>query len=708
MGSMSVLAKGTLLLFGLAASALCQEPIRGFFPENLKDQHDLEDRAKAIPQSPRLHIYMERIASKPHHAGSAGSKAVADYLVAQLKEWGLEVRAENFEALMPYPTSHLLEMTSPVHYYAQLKEPALAEDPTSNDPDQLPTYNAYSASGDITAPLVYVNYGVPEDYDELKKLGIDVKGKIVIARYGRNWRGVKVKLAQKNGAVGCLIYSDPRDDGYFQNDVYPKGPMRPEQGVQRGSVLDMALYPGDPLSPGWASEPGSKRLALTDAKSLPKIPVLPISYGDARPLLEQLTGPVVPEPWRGALPITYHAGPGPATVHMKVDSDWSTRPLRDVIATIPGSAFPDQWVIYGNHHDAWVNGAADPASAAASLLETARTLSILRQQGWQPKRTIVLALWDGEEFGLMGSTEWAEKHLDELHKNAVVYFNSDLNGPGRLSASGSHSLETFVAEVLRDIGEPKSAVSLLDAARSVRVRTPAGQNTPAEFHLSPLGSGSDYVPFLDHAGVASLNFGFGGADSGGVYHSIYDSLAWFDKFSDTDLTYGKTLSQVMSTSILRFANASVLPFEFGALARTIHGYFDEIDRGARRRSGSVDLRASQAQLTRLEAAANAYNDALPNASTLSEERLQKLNESLQRAERTLLLSSGLPGRDWYKHAIYAPGLNTGYDPKTVPGVREAMEAQHWELANQQARRLAQALSALASQVEQAAKLLRTD
>jgi N-acetylated-alpha-linked acidic dipeptidase len=698
-----------VLLFALAAPAFCQEPIRGFFPESLRDQHDLEERAKAIPQAPRLHIYMERIASKPHHAGSAGSKAVADYLAAQLKEWGLEVHTENFEALMPYPASHLLEMISPLHYQAQLKEPALAEDPNSNDPEQLPTYNAYGASGDVTAPLVYVNYGVAEDYDELKKLGIDVKGKIVIARYGRNWRGVKVKLAQKNGAVGCLIYSDPRDDGYFQNDVYPKGPMRPEQGVQRGSVLDMALYPGDPLSPGWASEPGSKRLPLADAKSLPKIPVLPISYGDARPLLEQLTGPVVPEPWRGALPITYHSGPGPSTVHMKVSSDWSTRPLYDVIAAIPGSVFPDQWIIYGNHHDAWVNGAADPASAAASLLETARTLSILRQQGWQPKRMIVLALWDGEEFGLMGSTEWAEKHLNELHKNAAVYINSDLNGRGRLSASGSHSLETFVAEVLRDVSEPKSAVSLLESSRVVpRGRQLGGQSSPLEFHLAPLGSGSDYVPFLDHVGIATLNFGFGSADSGGVYHSIYDSLTWFDKFSDTDLSYGRALSQVMITSILRLANASVLPFEFGALARTIHGYFDEIDRAARRRSGSVDLRFAQSQLTRLEAAARAYNDALPNAATISEERLRKLNESLQRAERTLLVSSGLPGRDWYKHSLYAPGLNTGYDPKTLPGVREAVEAQHWDLANQQAQRLAQTLGALASQVEQAARLLRTD
>ena len=697
-----------LVLALLAAPAFGQEPIRGFFPENLKAQHELEERAKAIPQSPRLHIYMERMASKPHQAGSPASRAVAEYLTAQFKEWGLDVRMEEFEALMPYPTSRLLEMTSPVRYRAQLKEPSFAEDPGTADPNQIPTYNAYAASGEVTAPLVYVNYGVPEDYDELKKLGIDVKGKIVIARYGRNWRGVKVKLAQKNGAVGCLIFSDPRDDGYFQDDVYPKGPMRPEQGVQRGSVLDMALYPGDPLSPGWASEPGSKRLPLADAKSLPKIPVLPISYGDAQPLLEQLTGTVAPEPWRGALPITYHLGPGPATIHLKVDSDWSSRPLHDVIATIPGSVYPDQWIIYGNHHDAWVNGAADPASAAAALLETARTLSVLHQQGWQPKRTIVLALWDGEEFGLLGSTEWTEKHLEELRKNAAVYINSDLNGPGRLSASGSHSLETFVSEILRDVNDPKSGTSLLDAARLPHSRVGANPAPAPEFHLSALGSGSDYVPFLDHAGIASLNFGFGSADSGGVYHSIYDSLSWFDKFSDTDLSYGRTLAQIMTTSVLRLSDTSVLPFDFGALARTIHAYLDEIERAARRRSGNVELRPVQTQLARLDAAGRLYNDALPNAAAIPEDRLRKLNEMLRHAERSLLLSGGLPGRDWYKHAIYAPGLNTGYDPKPLPGVREAVEAQHWELANQQARHLAQALGGLASQVEQAARLLRTD
>jgi N-acetylated-alpha-linked acidic dipeptidase len=701
------------LLLILAVPGLSQQPIRGFPPDDWTAQHEREEKAKAIPQPARIHIYMQRIASKPHHAGSPGSKVVADYLTAQLKDWHLDVRTEEFEALLPYPTVRILEMTAPVKFRAQLKEAALAEDPDTADAGQLPSYNAYSASGDVTAPLIYVNYGIPEDYAELKRMGLDVKGKLVIARYGRSWRGVKAKLAQENGAVGCLIYSDPRDDGYYQGDVYPKGPMRPEQGVQRGSVLDMAIYPGDPLSPGWAAEVGAKRLPMAEAKSLPKIPVLPISYGDAKPLLEQLGGAVVPEAWRGALAITYHTGPGPAMVHLKLDFDWSDRPLHNVIVTIPGSVYKDQWIMYGNHHDAWVDGAADPASGASVLMETARTLSVLRQQGWQPKRTIVLALWDGEEFGLMGSTEWVEKHLKDLERNAAVYINSDLTGRGPLGASGSHSLETFLGEVLRDISEPGTGApgtprSLLDAVRSRRRITP--ESAAPEFRLAPLGSGSDYVPFIDHAGVASMNLGFGGGDSAGVYHSSYDTLSWFDRFSDGDLSSGKTLSQVMTTSILRLADAPVLPFEFGSLGRTIRGYADDVQREAQRRSGTVDLKEVQAQLTRLDVAARAYDDelalVLKRSPAVPVERLAKANETLQRAERALLLADGLPGREWYRHQIYAPGLYTGYDAKTLPGVREAVEAQHWDEANQQARRLAQALRALESQVVEATRLLK--
>jgi len=705
--------RALLFIFGLGAYAQAPAvaPLRGFPPEQWKAQHDREEQAKAIPQAERLRIYMDRMAAKPHHAGSPGSKAVADYLSTQLTEWGFDTRIETFQALIPYPTTRTLEMTAPVRFRAKLAEPAIPEDPSTAQEGQLPTFNAYGASGDVTAPLVYVNYGQPEDFEYLKKLGIDVKGKIVIARYGRSWRGLKPKLAQDNGAVGCLIYSDPREDGFFQNDVYPRGPMRPADGVQRGSVMDMALYPGDPLSPGWASEPGSKRLNRDEAKTLLRIPVLPISWADALPLLQQLNGPVVPESWRGALPLTYHAGAGPAIVHLQVDFDWSTRPLYDVIATIPGSIAKDQWIIYGNHHDAWVNGASDPVSGSSVLLETARTLSVLRKQGWQPKRTIMLALWDGEEYGLLGSTEWVEKHMDELDRAAAVYINSDSTGRGPLVPGGSASLEPFLMEVLRDVNDPATSKSLLEVARDRRIPSSAAKaQTPEprerEFHVESLGSGSDYVAFLDHAGIATLNLGFGAGD--GVYHSIYDTPAWYQQFSDGDRTYSKALTQVMTLSILRLADAPVLPFDFSSLSASVSRWIEEIRKLLPRGNVKVDLRPVFAQLTRLSAAAKAYDEELSAWSKRggAPEKLGKVDESLRKTERALLTADGLPRRDWYRNQIYAPGMLTGYSSKTLPGVREAVEAQQWDEANQQTRKLAETLRAAAAQVEEAARLLK--
>jgi N-acetylated-alpha-linked acidic dipeptidase len=731
----------TLLVVLSSACCFAQAPIRGFTPDQAKLQHEREDRAASIASSERIRIHMERMSANPHHAGSPGAKAVAEYALAQLKEWGLDAHIEEFDALLPYPTSRSLEMTAPVRFRAQLKETAIPEDKDTGEPGQLPTFNAYSASGDVNAQLVYVNYGMPEDYEYLKKTGIDVKGKIAIVRYGRGWRGVKAKLAQENGALGCLIYSDPHEDGYFQNDVYPKGPMRPLEGVQRGSILDMAIYPGDPLTPGWASEPGAKRLSRADAKTILKIPVLPISYGDARPLLDALGGPVAPEPWRGALPVTYHLGPGPATVHLKVDFDWTNKPLRDVIVTIPGTLYRDQWIVYGNHHDAWVNGASDPLSGASALLETARTLARLRKEGWQPKRTIVLALWDGEEFGLVGSTEWVEKHEEELERKAAVYINSDSNGKGAINAGGSPSLEGFLKEVLRDVNDPVSGKPLIETPRGRGSRVGNGGDHP-EFRLGALGAGSDYVAFLDHAGVASLNLGFGGGDSG-VYHSIYDTFTWFQRFSDGDFGYGKALSQVMTASITRLADAAILPYDFADVASAVKRYVEDIQKPVQKndqksehkfepkseprsdQSIDMNLREIRAQLARLAVVSKAYEDSMSAAmkglvqnppekngpdrvtsEKLGPEKLAKLNEIVARAERALLLPDGLPGRPWYRHQIYAPGLYTGYGAKTLPGVREAVEAQRWEEANQQARRAAQALHAIADRVEEATRVIK--
>jgi N-acetylated-alpha-linked acidic dipeptidase len=700
--------KKILAFLSVAATLAAQEPIRGFPQSQWAAEHALEQRAIALPEASREKTYLERMAKVPHHAGSAADLAVAEYALGLFKEFGLDAHIENFEALIPYPTSRTLEMVSPVKFRATLKEPAVAGDSYTSNPTQLPTYNAYSGSGDVTAPLVYVNYGIPEDYDYLARQGIDVKGKIVIARYGRSWRGTKPKVAAEHGAVGCLIYSDPRDDGYYQGDVYPQGPMRPPDGVQRGSVMDMPVYVGDPLSPGWASEPGSKRLSIAESKVLMKIPVMPISYADATPLLKNLTGPVAPENWRGALGFTYHIGPGPATAHFKLDFDNSTRPLHDVIAMIPGSTYPDEWIIYGNHHDGWVNGAHDPLSGAASLLETARTLAALRKQGWQPKRTIVLALWDGEEFGLLGSTEWAEKHQDELSRKAVVYMNSDSNSKGTIGASGSHTLETFMSEVLRDLKDPVSGKTLLDTTRERRNRrgdAPSEEPQPPGFHLGALGAGSDYVAFLDHLGIASLNVGFGGQNLGGVYHSIYDDPAWFERFADPGFTYGAALSQVTTTTLLRLADAPLLPFEFGEFSKTVHRYIDEIKKIG---GPKIDLQPVVTQLEKTDAAAQAYESALARAiASDSAAQLDKANHALYESERALISNKGLPGRDWYRHQIYAPGLYTGYGVKTLPGIREAVEGQRWDEANREAQAVATALEQLNHRIADATKLLST-
>ena len=684
--------------------------IRGFPADALAAQKKWEEKARAIPEAARVGRYIQRMSDDPHLAGTPASKAVADYLLGLMHEWGLDARIEEFEALLPTPVSRTLEMLEPKKFRAKLQEPAIPEDKDSADANQVPTYNAYSGSGDVTAPVVYVNYGVPADYDYLAEHKIDVKGKIVIARYGGSWRGIKPKLANEHGAVGCLIYSDPRDDGYFQGDVFPKGAFRPPDGVQRGSVMDMVLYPGDPLSPGWASEKGSKRLPLSEAKTLMKIPVLPISYADARPLLENLEGPVAPENWRGALPFTYHIGPGPTKARLQVEADNSTHPLHDVIVRIPGTEFPDEWILYGNHHDAWVHGASDPASGAAPLLEVARTFSELLKQGWKPKRTIILALWDGEEFGLIGSTEWVEKHADELDRKLVAYINSDSNGKGHLSVGGSHTLEDFMREVARDIPDPVSGKPLVESAGPRRSNTSELDAPPPVpgFHIAPLGSGSDYTAFLQHLGVASLNVGFGGEGGGGVYHSDYDSFYWYSHFSDTNFAYGKALAEVMGTAVLRLADAPLLPFEFTHFVQTVTKYVDEIEKLGKPKGG-ISLAPVRTELDKLKASAVAYDAAyqraLPRLSAATPDKLVPLNAILFRSERAMTLAAGLPGRDWFKHRIYAPGMYTGYSVKTLPGIREAVEAKRMDEAARQTQDVVQVLQTLGQQVQQAERLL---
>ena len=702
-------------------AARSQQPpgIRGFSTGTVSAERDWEKKFQALPQPANLREYMQAIASEPHHAGGPGSRKVAEYILGKFTSWGLNAAIEQSEALIPFPVDRVLELVSPDRYTAALKEPAVAVDPDSSDPGGLPTFNAYAADGDVTADLVYVNYGTPEDYETLAKLKIDVKGKIVLARYGRSWRGIKPKVAWEHGAVGCIIYSDPRDDGYFQGDVYPKGAWRPGAGVQRGSVMDMPIHPGDPLTPGTAAASGAPRLERAQSSTLLKIPVLPISYDDALPLLRNLAGPVAPEAWRGGLPVTYHVGPGPSKVHLKLSFDWQIRPLYNVIARIEGSDYPDEWIIQGNHHDAWVNGASDPTSGNVALMETARGLAELSKAGWKPRRTIIIASWDGEEWGLLGSTEWAEKHREELAAKGVAYLNSDSTGKGWLSMSGSHSLEAFINEVARDIPDPRgSGTSVLEARRARLVEQASNDAARAAIKsrrlipIDALGSGSDYTAFLDFLQIASLDLGFGGDSSGGIYHSAYDTYYWYTHFSDGDFTHSAALSRVTGTALLRLAGADLLPFEFTSTATTLRGYVDEVAK-LQGTGNAVDLGPLRDALTKLLSAAQDYEKAVDrfersNLATGAQSRgqLGELNRILYRSERAFRHEAGLPRREWFKHLIYAPGFYTGYGVKTLPGIREGIEQAHWDEARSFVPVVAQSLARLTSDVNQATEALK--
>ncbi|HEX8031242.1 MAG TPA: M28 family peptidase [Vicinamibacterales bacterium] len=690
--------------------------IRGFPDDAVASQRQREEQFRKIPESARLKEYMEAMAGEPHVAGQPSSKKVADYALAKFKSFGLDARLEEFEAMMPWPIETTVEVVGPEKYSLRVKEPVLPEDPDSGD--QTPLYNAYSGDGNVTGEVVYVNYGMPADYDRLKELGVDVKGKIVIARYGAGWRGIKPKVAYEHCAIGCLIYSDPRDDGYYAGDVYPAGPYRPEFGAQRGSVMDMPVHAGDPLTPGWGSEPGSRKNRIEDSQTILKIPVLPISYGDAMPILKQLKGKVVPNEWKGALPITYHVGPGPAQVHMNLKFEWKNRPLYNVVARIPGATRPDEWIIFGNHHDAWVSGADDPISGAVSLMETARGLGELLKSGWRPSRTIILALWDGEEWGLLGSTEWAEKHDAELKRKAAVYIDTDGTGKGWLNTGGSHGLQQFMNEVAKDINDPRTGKPVFDEARRRAVMSePEADRKAAEadpsLRLAPLGSGSDFTPFLQHLTLSALNVGFGGESPGGVYHSAYDTIKWYQTYSDGDYSYGRTLSQLTGTLILRLADAPVLPFQFTDTADTLMRYVVELEKLAETKKDSkVDMKPVRAAVESLRTAAQSFEKAYASVgrantqTLLANQDLKQLNALLLGSERKLGNTEGLPRRDWFKHQIYAPGFYTGYGVKTMPQIREGLEEDRFTEAQGGVRTVSAAVNALASQVNEAAKALQ--
>src|SRR6516225_8835192 len=750
---------------GVAAAAGTAEPsgLFGFSAADGAREAALEQRFDAALDPSDLRGWLKTLSAEPNRVGSPHDKANAELVRDLFRQWGWDARIEVFEVLYPTLKQHALELVAPTKFVASLTEPPVAGDPTSSLTDGLPPYNEYGADGDVTGDLVYLNYGMPEDYLALARRGIDVRGKIVIARYGKGWRGLKPKLAQQHGAIACLIYSDPRDDGYSRGDSYPKGGWRPAEGVQRGSVLDMAVYPGDPLTPGVGATKDAKRLPISEARTILKIPVMPISYADAQPLLAALAGPVAPRAWRGSLPITYHMGPGPARVHLSISSDWSLKPLYDVIAKIPGSESPEEWVVRGNHRDGWVFGAWDPLSGQVAMLAEAKAIGALLKSGWKPRRTLIYASWDGEEAGLLGSTEWAETHAAELQRKAVLYLNSDTNARGFLHPEGSHSLQHLLNDVARTVNDPETGVSSQARLRARMLvegyeKDPADDKDVAEetarvarvaakggdLAISALGSGSDYTPFLQHLGLTTLSIEYKGEEEqDGVYHSNYDSFDHYVRFGDPTFAYGIAEAETVGHTVLRMADAPVLPLQFSGFASTMRDYVDQLHKLVEEkrtrvaeltvlldhndfglaadptravvapvREGpvpEVNLATLDAVLTRLQSSAAAYDGAYTRLASgtipLTTAQRAQLNALLQGMEQRLTDARGLPGRDWYRHFIYAPGVLTGYGVKTLPGVREAIEGNRWDEANRYAAITAEVLGAYCDGIDRATALL---
>jgi N-acetylated-alpha-linked acidic dipeptidase len=743
------------ILSGAAAGASAQ-PMLGFSQTGADAQRALEARFDANLSADAMRERLKLMAAAPNHVGSPHNKANAEYTLQQFKSWGWDAHIERFDVLYPTPLEESLELLGPKPYKAKLTEPALPEDPdTATGKDGLPPYVAYQGDGDVTAPLVYVNYGMPDDYKVLERMGVSVKGKIVIARYGGGWRGLKPKLAQEHGAIGCLIYSDPADDGYGQGAVYPDGAWRPAEGVQRGSVADMPTYPGDPTTPGVGSTKDAKHLSREEAITVLKIPALPISYGDAQPLLEALGGDVGPRGWRGSLGQTYRTGPSQAQVHLVVKSDWSLKPLYDVIATLKGKDRPDEWVVRGNHRDGWVIGAFDPLAGHVAMMEEAKSMGAMVKAGWRPSRTIVYASWDGEEPGLLGSTEWAETHADELKKKAILYLNTDTNGRGPFGADASYSTQALVNQVVADVTDPETKVSAQQRAlASLQVEALAAgaredlkdkakeATKTGQLPVDDMGSGSDYTPFVQHLGIASINFGYGGEDEqGGVYHSLYDTFEHFDRFGDPGFGYQVAMAQTAGRIVMRTAQAEVAPFRFTEAAERLSSEVDELKKLADKQKDHaeavnklidqkafaladdptkkwnpparetppplLDFKPLEDAAATVKASAAAYDTALAQAGELPAARRTQLNAILREAERALTDERGLPGRPWFKNMAYAPGMLTGYGAKTLPGVREAIESRRWEETIEYIGRTAETLRGYAAQIDKATAALKS-
>jgi N-acetylated-alpha-linked acidic dipeptidase len=733
-----------LFLILLTTTAARAQKVMGFTDAAAAKQLDYEKQFDAVLKAGDQDEWMKFLSSHPHHVGSVQGKANAQYMADLFTKWGYQTQIESYTVLFPTPKTRVVELLGSKPYKAKLEEPGIKEDRTSGQKtEQLPSYNAYSADGDVTAQLVFVNRGVPADYEELERMGVDVKGKIVIAKYGGSWRGIKPKVAAEHGAIGCIIYSDPADDGYAQGDTYPEGSYRPKDGVQRGSVMDMPVYPGDPLTPGVGATANAKRLDRKDAITIMKIPVLPISYEDALPLLQSLKGAVVPAAWRGGLPITYHTGPSADKVHLKLEFNWDMKPLYNVIAKMPGADFPDEWVIRGNHHDGWVNGAADPLSGMVAELNEAKAIGELAQKGLRPKRTIVFCAWDAEEPSLLGSTEWVEDHQEELRQKAVAYINTDGNSRGFIGGAGSHIFEPFFNEIINTVTDPQTGVSI-NERRYAGALAEADKGARAKllgnkyFKLGALGAGSDWGAFLQYLGIPSMNMGFDGEGEGGEYHSIYDSYDMFVRFKDPGFKYGVALSKTAGRTVLRLANADVLPVDFSSLYKTVNDYCTEIktlldntraetevqntlikeriftlakdpakvyaDPRPKEAVPFLNFSSLENALAQLKTASEAFVPLYIKATQLPAGKQKQLNEILYKAEHSLLQQKGLPRRPWYKHQVYAPGFYTGYGVKTIPGIREAIEQRNWKEAQENIEVVADTFKAYTAEINKAAAI----
>jgi N-acetylated-alpha-linked acidic dipeptidase len=676
-------------------------------------ESSVETRFLAAPDAKLAEEHLRALTKAPHMAGTPEDKATAEYVAQKFRAAGLETEIVEYKVWINYPSEISVDLVAPagVEMHGPTRE-HVDNDPFQDDPRVVMPFNSMSPSGDVTAEVVYANYGTPEDFEKLDKLKIDVRGKIVLVRYGQNFRGVKVFVAQEHGAAGVIIYSDPADDGWRRGDKYPDGPWRPDTGVQRGSVGYMFEFAGDPTTPGVASVPSlpdSQRISPQESAQLPKIPVTPLSYHDVWPILQHLRGPDSPREWQGSLPFTYHVGPGPSKVKMHLKQDYRFRTLWDVIGRVPGSELPDEWVVAGNHRDAWVYGAVDPNSGTAAMLESVHGVGDLLKSGWKPKRTLVFCSWDGEEEGLMGSTEWAEQHESKLEKSPA-YFNVDVAVSGsKFGASAVPSLKQFVRDVTKAVPSPKGGTVYEEWQKASQPEPPSTQSPTeamAEIHRVPavqvktdvpvgdLGSGSDYTAFLQHLGVPATDMTSSGPY--GVYHSVFDNFAWFKKFGDPDFVYEQEMARIFGLEAVRMADADVLPYDYEEYGKEIAAYLDSARKRAESKFGGRVL-----DFGPVNAAAHHFQTA--GARILAKQKnpprdVASLNQALRGAERALLVPQGLPHRPWFRHAIYAPGEYTGYAAVVIPGVNESLDKGDSEAARQQ-------LTALASALDRAAKTL---